>query len=145
MNTEIIPSSVGICRFYNANKKNSAVLPWFVILFGGDRAECCDEVAVIKVDGDIVSLASIAPLGEDQSSGEPTIVGLYTLPSYRKQGLGKIVLSAAINRCIERGFEMIRIDAMSKGAIGTITSLPENLRSRLTVIDQSYISELMPE
>jgi len=145
VNTKTLESSVGISSFYKHIKQDRKILFWYSILFGGDRGLCCDEVVVVEIDGNIVSMASIAPKGEDQSSSMPTIVGLYTLPKYRKNGFGKDVLQRAIERCIERGFERIRIDAMTTGAMKTISSLPEELKPHLEVWDMSEYTALMPE
>ncbi len=118
---------------------------WYGMLFVGDRASCCDEAAVVEVeDGLLVALASIAPNGE-QESGEPTIVGLYTLPPFRGHGFGKAALEAAIVRCLERGFTKIRIDALTPGSVKTIQSLSESSLAVLDVHDQSVYGGLLPQ
>nr|QBM02307.1 hypothetical protein [uncultured archaeon] len=71
------------------------------------------------------------------TSGEPTIVGLYTVRSCRYRGYGKIVLEAAIRRSLERGFPKIRIDVLTPKAMKLVQSLSEELLSVLAVHDQS--------
>lgn len=109
---------------------------WYPILFVGNRLSCCDEAAIVEVDGKIAALATIAPEGE-MSEGTPTIVGLYTIRAYRKQGCGKAALEAAVRQCLGRGFTKIRVDILSPNALKTVQSLPEELRAGLAVNDQS--------
>jgi len=112
---------------------------WLPILFGGDRKYCCDEAAVIEIEGKIVSLATIAPNGEE-NSGEPTIVGLYTVEPHRELGYGRMVMIEAIERCIERGFQKIRIDVISIQARNLILTLPKHLLDR---VDIHLVSQLI--
>ncbi|MBI2474543.1 MAG: GNAT family N-acetyltransferase [Candidatus Taylorbacteria bacterium] len=109
---------------------------WYPTLFGGDRITCCDEAVIAELEEKIIAIASIAPQGE-MTSGQPTIVGLYTVRSFRRQGYGKTVMEAAVRRCLERGFTKIRVDAISKSAMKTVQSLPDELRVYLEVNDQS--------
>ena len=96
-------------------------------LFGGDRASCCDEAVVIKHRGQIIALTTIAPAGE-MGSGEPAIVGVYTMPEWRRHGLGLEVLQATIRRCVERGLKPVRIDVMSSGLGRLVERLPPELK-----------------
>jgi GNAT superfamily N-acetyltransferase len=91
-----------------------------------------------------VGVATIAPEGE-MMSGRPTIVALYVLPEFRQRGYGKILLEAAVERCLERGFEKIRVDVMSSYAMRAINSLPTHLRDALDVRDQGDVMNLFPE
>jgi ribosomal protein S18 acetylase RimI-like enzyme len=52
----------------------------------------------VFVDGE---LAAVASLGE--WAGELSDVGVITAPHFRKQGLGRIVATAAINKAVSRG------------------------------------------
>ena len=115
-----------------------------ITLFGGDRASCCDEAIVIKNDGgQIVALATIAPNGE-QMSGKPTIVGLYVMPEFRRQGLGRKVLEAAIHRCIDRELIPIRIDLMSEGIKSLVEQLSEDIRQQLNAHDMGAMLDVFP-
>ena len=113
------------------------------IFFVGDRISCLDEVVGLEEDGQIVGVATIAPEGE-MRDGQPTIVALYVLPEFRRKGYGRILLEAAINRCIERGFEKIRVDAMSVYAMRIINSLPTHLRDALDVRNLGDVTNLFP-
>lgn len=113
-----------------------------ICLFGGDRLYCCDEAVVAEENGKIVSIASIAPEGE-QRDGRPTIVGLYTLDDYRRQGIGIKVMQAAIERCVARGLTPIHVDIMSTGAKHLFSKLPDDLKCHLELNDQSGFMDLI--
>ncbi len=110
--------------------------PSFVVgmLLAGDRLSCCDEAAVWEEKGKIVGAATIAPEGE-QMSGEPTIVGVYVLPKFRRRGIGRKLMIAAIDRCRERGLVPVRVDILSTAARQTIAGLPFECREALRVVD----------
>ncbi|OGD56781.1 hypothetical protein A2V71_01515 [Candidatus Berkelbacteria bacterium RBG_13_40_8] len=112
-----------------------------VTLFVGDRLSVIDESVAIKVDGKIVGIATIAPQGE-MMSGVPTIVGIYVLPEFRRQGLGKILLLSAIERCQERGFPKVRIDVLSSALMSLIKSLPQEKKEYLEVHELGPILDL---
>lgn len=135
MNTKIINAREAARLLFEAHPQIRQDA-WFPILFCGDRLSCCDEAAIVEIDGKIVALATIAPEGE-MGEGTPTIVGLYTVRSFRRGGLGKAALEAAVRRCLAREFSHIRIDAISPNALRTIQSLSEELRAELVVNDQS--------
>lgn len=137
MNTKIISAREAVRRLFteHAYIRHDA---WFPTLFGGDRLSCCDEAAIVEVEGKITALATLAPEGE-MTEGVPTIVGLYTVRTYRRQGHGKAVLEAVIRRCIERGFVKTRIDVLTPKALGAVQALPQELRERLSVQDQSAL------
>src|SRR5438552_3119807 len=116
--------------------RDGRVAMTIICLFGGDRLSCCDEAMGVEDDGRIVSLASIAPEGEQQS-GKPTIVGLYTLAAYRKKGYGLAAMTAAIERMMERKLIPIHVDVLSTGAKHLIAKLPDELRKHLNLNDQS--------
>lgn len=82
----------------------------------------------------LIGVATIAPEGEEQS-GQPTIVGLYVAPEYRSKGYGSQILQKAIERCLERGFENIRMDVMSSNATKIIKKLPKEIQEKLDVHD----------
>ncbi|HTE48852.1 MAG TPA: GNAT family N-acetyltransferase [Candidatus Paceibacterota bacterium] len=147
MNTKIVPISEALTALRAAGKNipgPGSFGVWFGMLFAGDRSTCCDEAAIMEVDGTLASVATISSNGE-MDSGEPTIVGLYTLPQFRGQGFGKAVMEVAIRRCLARGFHKIRVDALTKGAIQVIASLPEELQNALVIHDQSNFGSLLPQ
>lgn len=109
-------------------------------LLSGDRIYCCDEVVVGKtVLGKIVGVATIAPNGEE-NSGQPTIVALYVHPDHRRKGYGQKIMTAAVQRCIQRGFKQIRVDVMSGWAMRIIKSLLDNLQA---VLEINYQGDFM--
>jgi len=113
-------------------------------LLGGDRLSCCDEAVGIEVEGEVVAVATIAPCGEI-CSGEPTIVGVYCLPSHRRHGYGRAAFVAAIKRCRERGFARVCVDSMSAGMRRIIDGLDENDRAYLHITDHGSIMDAFPE
>lgn len=114
------------------------------ILFGGDRLSCCDEGVAIEIDGRIVALATIAPHGEGYGGAEtPTIVGVYVLPAFRQRGYSAFLMGSAIRRCLERGFQKVRVHVMSAHLMKTIQKLPPELRSIINVHDCGGIVDLM--
>lgn len=117
--------------------------PLVAILLGGDRLSCCDEGAVVEADGRVVAVATVAPVGEE-SSGQPTIVAVYTLPAYRGRGYGRVVFEAALRRCLDRGYARVRVDVMSAGMVRIIQSLPAEMRDVLDVHDMGTICDMMP-
>lgn len=131
MNTYILSARDAVTRLWKEQPlmRNDA---WFGILFCGDRLSCCDEAAIIEINGNVVALATISPVGE-MGEGMPTIVGFYTVREYRKQGCGREALVAAIRRCAERGFKKIRIDVLAQRVLGVIASLPADLSALLEV------------
>ncbi len=114
------------------------------MLFGGDRFSCCDEFVAVLVGKEIAAIASIAPKGE-QGTGTPTIVGLYTVPEFRRKGHGETAFRAAVERCRERGFTTVRVDVMSRHVTRMIEKLPDNDRELLEVHDYGSIMDFMPE
>lgn len=113
------------------------------ILLGGDRLTCCDEGVALKVEGQIVGVATIAPKGEEQS-GTPTLVALYVHPDHRQRGYARIIAEAAAKRCKERGFTMVRVDVMSAHAMRVFRSLPPELGHIFDVHNLGTTMDLMP-
>jgi ribosomal protein S18 acetylase RimI-like enzyme len=107
-----------------------------VILFLGDRYTCIDEGVAILDGDELIGLATIAAEGE-QHSGEPTIVGLWVNPLYRRQGYGKKLLEDAITHCVnERLFDVIRVEAIVEAVLKIIASLPSDLQKRINLNNQ---------
>lgn len=105
-----------------------------MILFAGDRLSCCDEGVGISLDGRLVGIATIAPHGE-QDSGTPTIVGVFVDKAARNKQLGQRLFLAAVQRCQERGFSRIHVDAVSDGMKKIINHLSPEIRSLLDIQD----------
>lgn len=99
-------------------------------LFSGDRFTCCDEFIVAHENGRLIGLASIAPDGEEMN-GEPTMVGLWVNAEFRARGIGKQLVEQIISRCGERGFEKVRIDAMSEPVVKIYKSLSPDLKKQV--------------
>jgi GNAT superfamily N-acetyltransferase len=109
-----------------------------VILFGGDRATCCDESIVALSDEGVVGAAALSPMGE-AGDGTPTIVGLYVRPSCRRRGIGMELMKRAVERMEERGLVPVRVDPLMRGSMELVARLPEPIRSLLTVVDSSVV------
>lgn len=111
-----------------------------VILFSGDRLSCCDEGVIMQSGESLIGVATIAPEGEGRT-GQPTIVALYITPEFRGKGYGSQILRKAIERCVERGFNKIRMDVMSSSAKKIIDKLPIELQERIDVHDLGNIMD----
>ena len=81
----------------------------------------------IRVDGEIVSRASIVEYADDVHPIS-NIVSVYTLPNYRQRGFGKAVVSACTT------------DALSRGKIPTYSAEVENVASLRTCMAVGYHS-----
>jgi GNAT superfamily N-acetyltransferase len=136
--TRVIPIA-DIRSFMESNRQNMVA----VILFSGDRYLCCDEAVVIEVDGNIVSIATISPEGEEGQG--PEIIGIYTLKPFRKHGFGKEVLCAAISRCQERGFSKIKITTLSSGGKHIVDTVAQDLPDLITVIHLPPIIDMLDQ
>jgi len=79
----------------------------------GDRISCCDE-GIVFADDPYRGIVTIAPQGELGSDGMPSIVGIFVRQEDRRQGYATTLFEEAIRRCVERGFQEIRIDVTSK-------------------------------
>lgn len=68
----------------------------FVILFGGDRWQYVEAVAVAQGGDsgeDIIGLASLAPTDE-MGEGGPQIIGIWVAIAYRRQGAAMALIDA---------------------------------------------------
>lgn len=110
------------------------------LLFAGDRISVCDEAVVGRIGEDVVGFATIAPRGE-ANSGQPTIVGLYVLPDHRRRRYGAGIFVATVERCLDRGFEKVRVDVMSDYVAKIINNLPDELKEHLDVCDLGNLME----
>lgn len=70
-------------------------------LLAGDRITCCDEAIVMTSDDLLVGMATIAPHGE-MNSGTPSIVAVAVHHQYRRNGIGRQLISRAVFRMTER-------------------------------------------
>ncbi len=129
-------------RLIGASSEEINLTPVVIILLGGDRIACCDEAVTMRTGaGDLVGMATISPRGEDYS-GRPEIVGLYILPRYRGKGYAKMLFKKTIERCIERGFEKIRVNVLSEKMMRAINGLSAEMKEILEVNDQSENSPI---
>jgi GNAT superfamily N-acetyltransferase len=107
------------------------------LIFSGDRFSCCDEAVVLSENGEFIGIATISPHGE-YFDGVPDIIGLYVAQKFRSQGYGLRLLSAAIERCLERGLPTpIRITTISFNVVKLCERLPDHLKANVRVIDAS--------
>lgn len=113
------------------------------MLLAGDRLTCCDEAVVVVENQQIVSVATIAPKGEEMS-GIPTIVAVYTPREFRHQGYGGAVLVAAIKRCKDRRFKKVRIDVISQYIMRILNSLSPSDQAYLDIVVYGNVMDLMP-
>jgi GNAT superfamily N-acetyltransferase len=114
-----------------------------ILLFGGDRLLCCDEAVIAEEDGRVISLATIAPKGE---AGEgPTIVGLFTLKAYRRQGIARRVLQQAILRCAERQLVPVRISLLSSKSLLLVNTLGPEYKDLLEIDVQAAILDMIDD
>ncbi len=133
----MVPRSILIEKIGRLHKKPNIAVG---ILLSGDRISCCDEGVIMEKEAKLVGVATIAPEGE-QHSGQPTIVDLYVVPEHRGQGYGGQILRRAIERCIERGFDKIRMDVMSSNATKIIEKLPDEIKEKIAVHDLGNIMD----
>lgn len=107
------------------------------ILLSGDRWFCVDTIIVEENEKDeIVGVATISERGE-MKSGEPTIVAIYVLENYRRQGIGLNLLIQSIEYMIEKGLIPIRLDVINSQVNRLIDKLSENLKQHLQVNDMT--------
>jgi GNAT superfamily N-acetyltransferase len=97
------------------------------VLFGGDRFSCIDEGVAILEGEILIALATIAPNGE-MMAGNPTIVGFWVNPQYRRQGRGQWLMKETINHCINRGFQRVQLDGLVEGIKHIYEALPSELQ-----------------
>lgn len=65
------------------------------ILFAGDRWQHVAHVARAVSDHISVGMATLAPCDE-MGAGGPHIIGVYVLPAYRRQGIGRRLIAALV-------------------------------------------------
>jgi len=132
-------SSEDLSKWINEQEANQQLT--LSVLFGGDRLMCCDEFIGIFINGELASVVSISPEGED-NSGQPTIVGIYTAKKFRNSGIGTKILKAAIKRGVERGFQKIQIDVFSSKLAKLINKLEEEYKQYLDVHLLPFVLDL---
>lgn len=102
------------------------------ITVGGDRITCCEWAIAAYDDAKCVGLATFAPQGEEQS-GQPTVVGVYVLPKYRKQGIGLALFQQTCEEAYREATRKVRVDAMSRDGTRLVKKLSQELRAHLDV------------
>jgi len=87
---------------------------WLVVLFAGDRLVAADRAFVVRDEGRIIGAVTASMQGE---TGEgPEIIGLYVLPSYRGQGVGRHLFRHAYDALKADGADTIRVVLLSREA-----------------------------
>lgn len=105
-------------------------------LFAGDRMSCVDEAVIAEEGGQIIGIATVAHKGE-QMSGKPTFVGLYVIPEFRSQGIGRSLVKATIEHCREQGLVPLWVDAISTASKKLFESLPNEYKDFVKLNDMS--------
>jgi len=123
----------------NAVSASDSKVIMAVCVIGGDRISCCDE-GIVFTDDPHRGIATIAPEGEFGSDGMPSIVGVFVRKDDRRQGYATTLFEEAIRRCVDRGFEEIHVDVMSRGMMQIVEKLPDELRGVLRVHDMTTLS-----
>jgi len=109
-----------------------ATMPAIGILFGGDRLTCCDEVLAAYAGSTFLGVVTLSSEGETLS-GEPAIVGLWVHYDHRGEGVGSVLLTAAVKRMAKRGLVPVSIIPLSSKVLGMLEKLPPNLRKQVKV------------
>lgn len=107
-----------------------------VILFGGSRLTCVDEVLAAYENGAFAGAVTLSPVGE-MYNRKPSIVGLLVLKEWRRKGIGTKLMQSAINRMKERGLTPVHIDVLSKNAMKLVEKLDDEFRKLLIANNQS--------
>lgn len=107
-----------------------------VVLFGGSRLTCVDEVLAAYEKDTFVGTVTLSPVGE-MNTGDPSIIGLLVLKGWRRKGIGTMIMKSAINRMKERGLTPVHIDVLSNNAKKLIEELDDEFKKYLIVNDQS--------
>ena len=134
---KVVPRGILIEKIRQLHEKPNIAV---ALLLGGDRISCCDEGVIAEQESKLIGVATIAPEGEEMS-GQPTVVGLYVVPEHRGKGIGAQILQKAVARCIERGFDQIRMDVMSSNAMKIIEKLPDELKDKIDIHDLGNIMD----
>lgn len=98
------------------------------VLFGGDRFSCIDWGLVAKEDEETVGIATVSLLGEFGCGGGPTIVGLYVKKDWRNKGIGKLLLTSAIDE-----LSRVRVDIVTQEGLRVVNSLPQSYKDKLEI------------
>lgn len=106
-----------------------------VILFGGSRLACVDEVLAAYGNNAFMGALSLSPVGEMRAG--PSIVGLLVLKEWRRKGAGTKLMESAITRMRERGLTPVHIDILSKNIKKLVEKLDPDFRKLLIVNDQA--------
>ena len=134
---EIVPRGILIEKIRQLHERPNVAV---AILLGGDRIACCDEGVIAEQENKLIGVATIAPEGEEMS-GQPTIVALYVVTEFRGKGYGGQILRKAVERCVERGFDKVRMDVMSSNAKKITDKLPKELQEKIDMHDLGNIMD----
>lgn len=117
--------------------------PVVTILISEQRLSACDIGILISQEEYPVSLAMIMTRSI-QYSAEPEIAVLYTIPSFRGKGFGKLLLIHALDICQQIGYPTIHINASSRGTAIICNNLSPDLKKMLHIHDSGlYLDDLI--
>ncbi len=106
-----------------------------VVLFGGSRLTCVDEVLAAYENGAFAGAVTLSPSGEMNDG--PAIIGLLVLERWRRNGIGTKLMESAITRMNERGLTPVHIDVLSKNLKRLLEKLDTKFKVNLIVNDNS--------
>jgi GNAT superfamily N-acetyltransferase len=118
--------------------------PIIKTLFSPIRVACIDETIVAKINEEIVGVCSIS-LRSSEDIDHSRLEVLYVKQEFRRKGVGKRLVCAAIDRCRERKPVFpIRAEATSRPAAILLKKFPMDYQSDLAIIDgSSEISDII--
>lgn len=107
--------------------------PLAVILLGGERLMNTDVIIGALVDQVLVGVATLAFAGE--GTDEPTIIAVYVEPEYRRQGIGRQLLTVAIAQMQAYRYNPIRVDILTDEGKALVNSLDSAYQRLLQIND----------
>lgn len=120
-----------------------AALPSWAILFEGERWYNVERVAIALVDEDsIVGVASLSPHGEfDDPKEAPSIIGVWTHPMYRRQGIGTAFVKALAEESMSRYGQAPKIVSATKAGAALLRAA-ERDNAGIVAIDAGGFGDL---
>lgn len=96
----------------------------YAMLFAGDRWYLVEWVALFKVNGQPVGVATLSPTDEMAQNG-PHVIGGYVLAEHRNQGIGSQLLKALAEESLTLYGKGITVDATNVTAWNSARSVAE--------------------